>query len=123
MTGTICHYCGLPADSTDHVVPQSLLRAIRDSGDERLLREVSERRRKMTVTACRECNSLASAKYDDTLADRKRRVQLALRRKYKRVLAMPDWSHHELADMSELMQAWIIAGLLERDELRSRVSW
>ena len=124
MSSTVeprCHYCGQLADTIDHVVPTSLLLAVRDSGDERLIAAVSERHRKMTVTACRECNQLAGAVYDQTLADRRARVAVKFERKHRRQLEMPDWADTELMSLSDQLRGYVMWGLIERDELRGRL--
>jgi hypothetical protein len=118
-----CHYCGMPADSIDHVVPQAVLDDARDSGDEALLAAVTERRRRLIVAACRECNSLARSVMDPTLAARTARVKVALRRRHRKALAMPDWSDRELMEVSVGIRLLVIHAINERDILRQRLAW
>jgi hypothetical protein len=118
-----CFYCGDPADTVDHVVPQSLIDSARNSGDEALLELVQERRRRMTVPACRECNGLAGAKYHQTLDERTRFIQGRLARKHAKVLSMPDWTDSEFTDMADLLRNLIIARLIERDHVRRRLRY
>jgi hypothetical protein len=118
-----CYYCGVPADTIDHVVPKSLLDAVRDSGEEGLIAAVSERHRRMTVPSCHECNSLAGALYHQTLDERADFVRERLARRYARILAMPDWSPSEIATLSERLQKHVIAGLLKRDLARRRLRY
>lgn len=119
---TICDYCGVTADTVDHAVPQALIDAIRDSGDAVLEAGLRDRRRRMTVPACRECNSLAGAVYDHTLADRRHRIAERFARRHKRELAMPDWSARELHEMGLEMRDAIIRAMVHRDELKARMA-
>ena len=118
-----CYYCGLAADTVDHVVPQSLLDAVRGSGDDALIAAVTRRRRTMVVPACRECNMLAGAKYHETLDERARYVRERLAHRHRKVLSMPDWSPSELAELSANLRSLVIAGLVERDTVRRRLRW
>jgi hypothetical protein len=118
-----CHYCGLPADTIDHVVPQAMILDARDSGDEALLAAVTERRRRMVVPACRECNGLGRSVMDPTLAARTLRIKSRLRMRHRKALAMPDWSDTELMDLSERLRNLVIGAIYERDELRKRIAW
>lgn len=120
---TRCYYCGLAASTVDHVVPRSVLEVARDSGDAALAAAVSERRRRLVVPACSECNSLAGAVFDPTLEARKRRVKDRLQRRYRKVLATPDWHPVELMELAERMCLLVIASLYQRDAARKRLAW
>jgi hypothetical protein len=110
-----CFYCGLPADTIDHVVPQSLLQAVRDSGEEGLIAAIDERHRRMTVRACHECNSLAGGKYHQRLDERAEYIRKRLAERYRKALAMPDWADTELMGLSERLRNYVISALLRRD--------
>src|SRR5262245_52076458 len=110
-TLTPCHYCGIACDSVDHAVPQSLIDAVRASGDEALMAAVSDRRRRMTVPCCRECNHLAGAVYDETLDKRRHRIAERFERRHRRLLQIPDWSATELMELAEPMRLRVIASL------------
>lgn len=118
-----CHYCDGPADTIDHVVPQSLLKAVQDSGDAALLVAIYERRRRMTVACCRECNGLAGAVFDQTLAERKARIAVKFERRHRRQLEMPDWAPTELMELSHLLRNYVLNALVERDRLRERMRY
>ena len=118
-----CYYCGLPADTIDHVVPQSILKAVHDSGEEALYSAIYERGRRLTVPACRECNSLAGAKYHHTLAERLAYVQAGLRRRYQQTLSIPDWSDSELMQLSPMLRNRVISTIMARDLVRRRLGY
>ena len=118
-----CYYCGDPADTVDHVVPRSVIESITDSGVDDLIAAALRRRRRLLVPACRECNTLAGAKYHETLAERTDYVRERLARKYRKALAMPDWSASELVDLSDGLRGLVINGLYERDLIRRRLRY
>ena len=118
-----CYYCGNPADTTDHVVPRSLLIAITDSGVDDLTAAAMKRGRRMTVPACRECNGMAGAKYHETLAERTEFVRERLNRRYRKVLGIPDWSAAELAELEPGLRGYVISGLIQRDLIRRRLRY
>jgi len=111
-----CVYCGVIANSVDHVPP----RAIR----ERLVAlGLALRYPFVEVPACRECNSVLGARAGWTVSDRRRYVKQALKRRYASVLRIPDWSDTELAQMSPGMQSYIADGLQVRDFIRQRLAF
>lgn len=116
-----CYYCGLPADTVDHVIPRSFLKTVRMLGDEILVDAVNDRRRTYTVDCCRECNCLAGFKYHETLEERAAYVRSQLARKHRRALATPDWHPQELMALSINLRNRVIAALIERDTTRQRL--
>ncbi len=116
-----CYYCGAPADTIDHVVPRAFIIAATDSGDAALIAAITERRRRMTVTACQECNSMAGAVYDQTLTIRRVRIADRFERRHRRALATPDWADTELMDLSPMLRNYVLNGLMKRDELLARL--
>lgn len=118
-----CYYCGEPADTVDHVVPQSMLDAARDSGEEVLIAALQDRRRRMTVACCQECNNLAGAKYHASLIERSEYVRTRLGHRHRKVLTMPDWSATELMELSEQLRNLVLARLIERDLVRRRLRY
>lgn len=75
----------------------------------------------MTVPCCRECNSLAGAGFDQTLAGRRVRIAVKFERRHRRKLETPDWSATELMELSPLLRNYVLNALIERDRLRERM--
>lgn len=121
MDLTVCFYCGAPADSIDHVVPKSLLRDLADDPQAQAL--LTARGRILEVDCCRQCNSLLGSDYDQTLAERKARLRRRLRRRYARLLDMPDWTDSELGHMGRYLQQYILAHSAQRDWVRERLTY
>jgi hypothetical protein len=120
---TPCHYCGMPADTIDHVVPQVVLGAASLSTDPDVRTYFLRKHRVLTVDACRECNVLISSKYLPTLADRKTYLKARLRTKNRRLLAMPAWSPSELAQLSERLRNLVIVRQLQKEQIQRRLAW
>ncbi len=120
---TPCYYCGLPATTVDHVIPQSLIKDLAILEDDYVTRQLYDRHRVREVDACRECNSALGAQYFDTLAKRKQWVQAWLRKRYKRVLVTPPWTDSELGQLSRRLQAHVIQSLDEKRVLLRRLGW
>ena len=118
-----CYYCGLTATSIDHVVSQKILNGAMRSGDIDSLIELYGHGRTMTVPACQQCNSILGATYDRTLADRKTRLKLRLRKKLANDLSMPDWSEAQQRELSPRLQQYVLQGLERRRIAQERIRW
>lgn len=96
-----CTYCGEPADSLDHVIPQSM----------------SDNRRydkKVCVPCCRDCNSTLGAVPFTTVGTRAAYLNGKYKTRFKRVLDYPDWDEDELAEMGYNMRKQIKQGQLAK---------
>lgn len=117
---TPCTYCGVVAQSVDHVVPQWLLKRA-EAANLDLSRMF--RMRSWTVPACIECNSSLGNRVFQTIALRRAAAKQHVRRKYKAFLRIPNWSADELAEMAPAMVRSIQAGIRVRDWVRQRLAW
>jgi len=118
----VCAYCGMPADSVDHLVPQSLVETARLSGNPDWVRDIC-RVRILTVEACRQCNGVLGNRIFPTLEDRKRAVKRYLRRKYRRLLKAPPWEDDELEEMGLGLRGYIARQQAERETAQARVQF
>jgi len=116
----VCYYCGLSADTVDHVIPQKTLLALRTLDDEEITRKIIGERILM-VWACRECNCIAGYSFQDTLSERKQYVLNKLAKRYKGDILTPDWADDELSEMSGEMRKYIRHCLKKRDLIRNRI--
>ncbi len=117
-----CYYCGMPADTIDHAVPQSILRMIDRIADPDIYRRMILRRR-LTVPCCNECNSVIGPKYQKSLEERKKFLKSKLKRRYKKLLAMPDWTEREISEMGDHMRDYIRDAQRLKDNIVSRIHW
>ncbi len=111
-----CEYCGMPADSIDHVPPQTVRPFMMESG-------LSKRIQFVSVWACRECNCYLGAKALFTIEERKRFIKKVLRLKYKKYLKIPDWSDSELSRVGYTLEKAILYGIIMKEMVISRINW
>jgi NMD protein affecting ribosome stability and mRNA decay len=111
-----CMYCGVPAGTVDHIPPKSIRDFLLSQG-------LYDRYPNVEVDACHECNCLLGARPLWTIVVRKRFIKQALRRRYKRILSMPDWTDAELGRMSPTMQATIQARIDIREWVNRRIDY
>jgi hypothetical protein len=110
-----CYYCGDPATSIDHVVPQSMLQTLRLLGDDEATAVLARHGRVMLVPCCRECNSILGNKYFDTLRKRKEHLKRRLRERNRKLLSMPPWTDRELGDLRGRLRDYVIASQVKRE--------
>lgn len=118
---TPCYYCGMPADSIDHVLPQSAVAKVANSGlgiAESLTTAHTE-----YVHACRDCNGRLGKRIFQTLADRKRFIKTRLRRKYQSLLESPAWTEEELNNLGPELQRYVRQQQHLRYVVQARLRW
>ena len=113
--GGICVYCGVRATTLDHFVPLSVVAMLSD-----VLNEISGR---FLVPACGECNSIAGNKVFKTIAAKRRYIQEKLRKKYRLVLVMPEWTEEQKESLGWNMKTAVAEGLAKREWIKARLSW
>jgi hypothetical protein len=113
-----CYYCGMPAMEKEHVIPVSILKTMADVGIEEILC-----RRKHLVRACRECNTLIGSTYQTSLAERKAFLKTRLRKRYRSVLRMKDWTEEELSELGKTLRSHVETALRLRNIVEWRLAW
>ena len=111
VSGEECVYCGDPADVLDHAYPAS--RPLDEAPKGMLL----------IVPACHECNYQARAAVHKTMADRRKFIQKALRRKHRSLLATPKWSDAELGRLKGRLREAVMNALEAQRRLLLRVNY
>lgn len=106
-----CFYCGDEGSSWDHAWPAS--------GDKALAPEEMM----VMVRCCVECNGIASNRCFMTLAEKRAFIQGHLERKYKKILAMPNWSGEEISELGRGLQDQVHAGLRLKYAIQNRVRY
>ena len=115
-TAQACTYCGIPADTIDHVPPQSARPAIIEIG-------LRNRWPFEEVISCRECNLLLGARALWTVKSRKAFIKKALARRYKKYLRIPSWTDAEIARMGRGLQDHVLSGIVIRELVNKRLKW
>ena len=115
--GTIpaCVYCGMPAESIDHIPPQSVRPYLRDQGITRWPF--------IEADSCRECNCALGARALWTIRERKEWIKGHLRRKYRAVLATPDWADGELKELGPNLSTVVLQGHVIKYAVKKRLEW
>ena len=112
-----CIYCGVPAETIDHIPPRAYREQVRIAG-------LSARYPEIEVDACRECNCLLGARALWTVAVRKQFIKRSLRRRYRKYLLIPDWSKDDLIEyQGARLTVYIETGMIIRDITKKRIAW
>lgn len=106
----ICVYCGMAADSRDHVLPRHFT-------------GVAGRKSTPTVPACKQCNSMLSDAVYSTIQERREHVQERIRQRYAKVLAYPEHTERELASMGHTLRSAVEYGLARKRFYEAKLEW
>jgi NMD protein affecting ribosome stability and mRNA decay len=109
-----CAYCGMMAQSRDHVVPVSFTAVSRMNATW----DKSE-----IVPACQECNSLLSNRWLPTISERAAFLCKKLATRHQKKLQFPSWDEKELVGVSKRMRKQILARMNLRDLLKARIDF
>lgn len=121
-TQNICYYCGQHADSVDHVIPQYVIRMLVALDDKQITKKTLGQRA-LKVWSCRECNNLASSSLQDSLTERRGFVKDKLRKRYKRILALPTWTDTEIDELGYNLQVFVRSSAKWRDFIKQRIAY
>lgn len=110
----ICVYCGMLADSVDHIIPISILGKLSN-----LSNEIESN----TIPCCRECNYLAGSSFFQSFADKKTYVNGQIRAKYYKTLRIPEWSKEELKDVGPNARTDICAFIRKKQIILERLEY
>ena len=106
----VCVYCGDPADSEDHIIPTAL------TGQ-------AQRKYVLTVPACRQCNSAISDRVVFSIDNRRRIAQAYIARKFKKILAIPDYSAEEIQEFEGTLRQSVIESQNTKNWISARLRW
>lgn len=110
-TNGLCAYCGLYATTLDHFVPVSVAAYV-----------IVNPKDKVLIPSCSECNGLAGSKLFKSVGAKRRYIRQRLRKRYARLLKMPDWADEELEKLGWTLRKSIEVALRQRDQVRQRLS-
>ncbi len=113
--GNKCAYCGVYANTRDHVVPISFF----SSG--RPYTYKSHYANNNIVRACSECNSIGSDIMFENFWDKKKYICEMVEWKYKDILQSPDWNIKEINQLAGTLKLYVKDSLIVRDFIRIRV--
>jgi hypothetical protein len=116
-TGVPCFYCGAHATTRDHAFPLILLKELLDA------EEVVHQERLVIVPACAECNGLLHSKVFPALTERKQYLKEALRKRYRKCLAMPPWLPEEIEALGTTLRSSVVQNLALQRLIQERLAW
>ena len=111
-----CVYCGMPANSDDHVVPLAFYQAAMDC-------VAMEHWRFTLVPSCQECNATAGDRVFETITQKRRYIQERLKCRYKKILAIPEWTEDEINDLSPDLARYVRHGLKLKTIIWQRITY
>jgi len=114
-----CVYCGSEAAVRDHFIPWSY----NHSGQRRRAKKIFKGENKNIVSACRECNGIASNKVFDTIDLKREYIQERLEQKYNKILQLPDWAEKELLELGIKLQKNTELKLLAKKWITNRIAY
>lgn len=106
----VCVYCGMPANSRDHLLPRTW------TGN-------AVRHHVITVPACLECNSVINDRYAPAVNERRKLAHKSIRRRYSKVLQIPEWTAPEIAKLGKTLRSTIERGMHEKRVAEARLKW
>lgn len=106
-----CVYCGEPEECTDHFVPVSKFK-------EEIFHDGF-----FVLPSCTECNQIAWAHKFRTVHERQAFIHYKIKKKYAKLLRMPNWTEHEIGEMGCNAQTMIRVNLEKRNWVRERLQW
>lgn len=110
-----CTYCGMPAETLDHVPPRRI---------RKMLKEEEVRRWPfVTVASCLECNSLLGSLRLMTVIQRKAYIKKRIRDRYGKFLKAEEWTDDELSELGPSLRE-SVAEMMEMSKIvRKRLKW
>lgn len=111
-----CEYCGMPADSLDHVPPQAVRPFLAESW-------LKDRYPFVEVWACRECNCILGSRALFTVSARAAFIKKALAKRYAKFLRTPEWTDAELSKLGYVLQKIVINAIVMKELVKSRIKW
>ena len=106
-----CFYCGEPANSIDHCPPISKCEYYKDIKNHYL------------IPCCLNCNNLLANKTNFTPLERLACLKELLKKKYKTILQMPDWTDEELKEVKGQLKEYIQHEISKKEQLLRRLAW
>jgi len=116
-----CYYCGILTSGIDHVIPKAILQYF-DNTDISKLQPIIKNRI-LTIPCCTECNHLLGANYQRTLKERKLFLKQKLRKRYKKILNLPNWNENEIKELKSHLQQFVRKGIEEKRIIKERLKW
>ena len=110
-----CIYCGMPADTMDHVPPISRVACYKSM---KLKHEFF-----LKVPCCNQCNLVLSNSLQDTILRRIEFLKKRLSKKLAKKLRVADFTDDEIKEMDRVLASDVRRSIIERDESLDRIDY
>jgi len=110
-----CTYCGIPAETLDHIPPISAVYFLSERAKEDF--------NFYKVPSCSECNSALNNTSLLSVAERHSYIRKFLKKKYKRGLRIPYWDEDELKELHSTMREEIKKANEQASWCKERITW
>lgn len=110
-----CVYCGLPAETKDHVPPIS---RVSDYESFNLALEVY-----IKVPCCVECNVMLGSELQESFFQRAEVIKDKLSRKYRRHINTVEWDEEELEELGPTLLSKVVEGRGKSDRALARIDY
>ena len=108
-----CTYCGIAANSLDHIIPVSY---------NQTLRKNVKYSKENTVPSCTECNSSLSNIWLPTIPERAGCLLEKYNKKYKKLLNQPEWEDWEIEELGPGMKKVILTNKKKKEIIIERLN-
>lgn len=109
----VCHYCGCPADTTDHIPPLTRYHDALELGPFKPVR----------VPCCSECNILAGNELHISFVERAAYIKERLAVRYTAQLRVVEWTEDELKEMSYQFRVSLERDLGAKRFIEARIAY
>lgn len=110
-----CAYCGENAATIDHIPPQSMRVALRETGNYTGFWG--------SVYSCLWCNSTLQDNRLLTITERSNYIKARLRVKFKRLLKSPEWEKASLVELGDTLRGYLAEYKEKKRILSNRLNW
>jgi NMD protein affecting ribosome stability and mRNA decay len=109
-----CTYCGILANTLDHVIPVSY---------NYVSRKNATYSKQSTIPCCNECNSFLSNKWLPTINERVEYLIKKYSSKYHKILSQPDWEDWEINELGESLKIMVKSNIKRKEYILERLSF
>lgn len=104
-THAVCIYCGDGEEHREHVIPRHAGLAT------------------FVVASCAECNLIVGGRVFSTILEKQDHIRSRIARRYKKLLAMPEWTDEEIADLKARLREYVTGCSTTAKWIRARMDW
>lgn len=109
-----CTYCGVPANSLDHIIPVSY---------NYVSRKRAKYSKELCVPCCTECNNSLSNQWLPTISERAGYLLEKYNSKYNKILLQPDWEDWEIEELNGNIKIMVSSNMKKKKDILQRLTF